>query len=438
MQDDAYRFGEFSLSPSERRLFQGTKNIPLPPKAFDAMHLLVSKHGGLVLRQEIIQALWPNIYVTEANLTNIIVLLRKILGRDAIQTVSKYGYRFTVPVLGEPGVKQSAYASFVRGKELAAERSLESIHRARELFWLCLADDPHFAPAWAWLGRSCRVLEKFKAGPSINLELADAAFRRALAIDPDLACAHHFYTQLQADLGHALQAMMRLAGRLTQHGEEPETFAGLVQVLRFCGLLEESVAAHERAVALDPTIVTSVAHTHFLQGEYARVFETYAGKRYYLDAAAWAALGDTERATGLLRERLIQAELSPLMSGLMVSMLAILEGKSEQAIAVMERTEVLHEPEVLFYFARHCAMLNVAVPAVQMLRRARLGGFTSSHALDHDDAFAGMRDHPDFDQELKAAKQLEMHSHQALNQIIGCNFFSGMKVKLAPPVLPLR
>jgi hypothetical protein len=197
-------------------------------------------------------------------------------------------------------------------------------------------------------------------------------------------------------------------------------FAGLVQVLRFCGLLKESACAHERAVALDPTIVTSVAHTHFLQGEYAKVFDTYGGKRYYLDAAAWAALGDTQRAMALLRERLLQSELSPLMSGLMASLLAILEGKSEEAMAIMRRTEVLHEPEILFYFARHCAMLDVGVPAIQMLRRARLGGFTSSHTLDHDAVFAGMRDQPDFAQELNVARQLETHAHQALNQITGC------------------
>jgi len=168
------------------------------------MHLLVRNHGRLVLRREIVQALWPDVHVTDANLTNTIVVLRKILGRDAIQTVSKYGYRFTMPVLGEPGVKAAAYSSFVRGKELAAERSLESILRARDLFWLCVSVDPHFAAAWAWLGRCCRMLEKFRAGPSINQDLALAAFLRAFAIDPDLACAHQFYTQLQADRGEAL------------------------------------------------------------------------------------------------------------------------------------------------------------------------------------------------------------------------------------------
>jgi hypothetical protein len=103
-------------------------------------------------------------------------------------------------VTGEPGIKQPAYASFVRGKELLAERSLDSIKAARDLFWFCIANDPQFAPVWAWLGRTCRLLDKFNGEPSIP-DIAEAAFQRAFVLDPDLACAHHFYTHQQVDLG---------------------------------------------------------------------------------------------------------------------------------------------------------------------------------------------------------------------------------------------
>ena len=168
----------------------------------DDTYLLVRSHGNLISRAEMFSTLWPRVHVEEANLTNIIVQLRKVLGHDAIQTVSKFGYRFTLPVTGEPGVKQAAYASFVRGKELLTERSLDSIRAARDLFWFCIANDPQFAPAWAWLGRTFRLLDKFNGEPSIP-DIAEAAFQRAFVIDPDLACAHHFYTHLQVDLGRA-------------------------------------------------------------------------------------------------------------------------------------------------------------------------------------------------------------------------------------------
>jgi DNA-binding winged helix-turn-helix (wHTH) protein len=418
MADDTYLFGEFSMSVRERRLLRGGKCVALPPKAFDALHLMVRRHENLVSRTEIYSTLWPGIHVSEANLTNVIVVLRKALGRDSIQTVSKFGYRFTLPVTGEPGVMQAAYESFVRGKELLAERSPDSIVRAQDLFWLCIARDPQFAAPWAWLGRSRRLLEKFKGHPGTP-DLAEAAFQRAFAIDPELSCAHQFYTQLQVDSGRASEAMIRLAARLARHGEDAESFAGLVQVLRCCGLLEKSVAAHERAAALDPTIRTSVAHTHFLRGAFARVFETYTGTLYYLDAAAWAALGATERAATLLRERLAKPELGPVMSVLMTSLLAILDGKLAEAMDLIEDTEVVQEPEVLFYLARHCGMLSAAEPTVRTLRRARLEGFWSSCTLKQDPVFAGLRNLPEFECEIHEAERLEARASELLQQALG-------------------
>ncbi len=418
MEEGRYNFGEFSVAPGERQVFQGRRPIPLPPKTFDVLQLLVRNHGDLVSRSKIAATIWPGVHVTDANLTNIVVTLRKILGRDSIQTVSKFGYRFTLSVTGEPGVKHVAYASFVRGKELLQHRSLDSIQRARDLFWFCLAQDPQFAPAWAWFGRACRLLEKFSSDAPETPGLAEAAFQRAFAIDPDLACAHYFYTQLQMDSGRALQAMTRLASRLTTRGEDPEILAALVQVLRYCGLLDESVVAHQRAVTLDPTIRTSVAHTYFLQGRYADVFENYIGNHFYLDAAAWSAMGEGDRAIALLRTRLAEPELSPLMRTLEASLLSVLEGKRDDALELMHRKPLVQEPEVLFYLARHCGMLNAAEPSIDLLRRARLAGFSSSQSLQNDPAFRELRDHPDFQCERQEMKRFEEQARTALHNML--------------------
>ena len=118
---------------------------------------------------------------------------------------------------------------------------------------------------------------------------------------------------MQVDLGQSQEVIVRLAQRIEARGGEPESFAGLVQGLRFCGLLDESVFAPTRATALDPTIVTSVPHTCSSSCEYEAAIETYSDTRYYLDAASWTALGDTRRATELLTERLRQdSALDPL------------------------------------------------------------------------------------------------------------------------------
>jgi hypothetical protein len=182
-------------------------------------------------------------------------------------------------------------------------------------------------------------------------------------------------------------------------------------------MLDESIAAHERATALDPTIVTSVPHTHFLRCDYHATLETYGGTRYYLDAAAWAALGDTDRATGLLRERLSSSQLSPMMDGLMRSLLAVLEQRRDAALATMRAIECEREPEVVFYLARHLAMLGAAPDAVRMLQRARAEGLTSSYTLEHDSAFALVRKHPDFREELNEATAVERAARRELDRL---------------------
>lgn len=422
MEDGPFLFGEFRLSSSNRRLFRNGASVPLPPKAFDALHLLVRNHGSLVARREIVDTLWPGIHVAEANLTNVIGQVRKALGREAVETVSKFGYRFTILVTGEPGVKQATYASFVRGKDLLTERSLTSIREARDLFLLCVAADPQFATAWAWLGRACRLLDKFKAGNSLDTRIAESAYLRALAIDPDLPCAHQFYTQLQTDTGRSADAMVRLLSHQRRCGEEPGTLAGLVQVFRFCGLLEESIAANERALALDPTTKTSVAHTHFLNREYTKVFETSPGNGLYIDAASWAGLGQIDRAATLLRTRLKRPEQGPLMQGLLASLLAVLEGKGDEAVAIMENTEVIDEPEMLFYFARHCALAGAGAPMLQMVRRARVMGFSSSRTLESDPAFSPFRNESGFLEELEQARRKEESARRLYRENGGTPF----------------
>ena len=412
----AYRFGDFELYPDERLLRKARVPIPLQPKAFDALLCLIRRAERLVSKQELIETLWPSVHVSESNLTNTIVSLRKIIGRDTIRTVSKHGYRFELAVTGEPGVTQATYEKFTRAKELTIQRSLESMQLARDLYWTCLAVDPSFAPAWAWLGRCCWFLDKFSGSSSANLELAHAAFQRAFVLDPDLACAHQFYTLIQVDTGHANEALGRLLERLQRHPGEPESVSSLVQVFRFRGLLEQSIEAYRRGVELDPALVTSVAHTLFLSGEYASAIEHYSGRAaYYLDAAAWAALGNRTRAISLLRDRLNGMALSKLMVALMSSLLAILEGRASEAVQLMERADTTREPEILVYFARHYGWLKMTDLAVEAIKQAAQSGFVCATAtLSSDPWLSVVRKHSEFNSLLRTAETFAEESRSSL------------------------
>src|SRR5262249_11410548 len=96
------------------------------------------------------------------------------------------------------------------------------------------------------------------------------ALNRALTLNPDLALADSYYAQLELDLGRSEEAMVRLVRRAANRSSDADLFAALVSACRYCGLLEASFAANDRARRLDPKIRTSLTHTFFMAGEYLR------------------------------------------------------------------------------------------------------------------------------------------------------------------------
>jgi TolB-like protein/DNA-binding winged helix-turn-helix (wHTH) protein/Tfp pilus assembly protein PilF len=101
-----YAFGPFRLDTAQHLLFRNGELIALPPKAADALVILVKNHGHLVEKDELMKAVWPDTFVEDANLTVHISGLRKILqdgeGVAYIETVPRRGYRFVAPVLERP------------------------------------------------------------------------------------------------------------------------------------------------------------------------------------------------------------------------------------------------------------------------------------------------------------------------------------------------
>jgi DNA-binding winged helix-turn-helix (wHTH) protein/TolB-like protein len=94
-----YEFGPFVLDPAERRLTRDGAPVPLTPKVFDLLALLVERRGRLLDKDVLLKALWPDSFVEEGNLTVNVSSLRRALGEPAsggefIETVPRRGYRF--------------------------------------------------------------------------------------------------------------------------------------------------------------------------------------------------------------------------------------------------------------------------------------------------------------------------------------------------------
>jgi TolB-like protein/DNA-binding winged helix-turn-helix (wHTH) protein/Tfp pilus assembly protein PilF len=98
-----YEFGPFRLDPNRHRLFCGDDVVALSPKAIQTLILLVENRGKLLERETLMDALWPNVIVEDANLTVAVSQLRKALNQNGdnaefIETIPRVGYRFVAEI----------------------------------------------------------------------------------------------------------------------------------------------------------------------------------------------------------------------------------------------------------------------------------------------------------------------------------------------------
>src|SRR5499427_8685872 len=263
-----------------------------------------------------------------------------------------------------------AYDYYLRGNQLSYDSKQWAV--ARDLYLRSVEEDPRYAPAWARLGRIHHVMAKYlPTGATTGLDLAEQAFRKALELNPELALTHKLYAQLEVERGMARDAMTRLIQRAQT--ADPELLAGLVTTCRYCGLLDASVAAHERAIGLEPKLKTSIIHTWAFQGAHDRVVTFKPAEFPYLVALSMAELGHSTEALAAMRE--IEPKIPTRVRDLVTAARFLLEGKATESIAAVNHfVAEFRDPEALYYSARHLAHLNEIDAATELFDRVVSGG----------------------------------------------------------------
>lgn len=417
-----YRFGRFCLDVREQRLTRGGVQVAITPKVFETLVVFLQSAGRLLTKEDLLQAVWPGTAVEEANLSVNVSSLRRLLADDGappcIETIPRRGYRFVLAVdveRGEgatPGVAHGDRPGSARAQELYAranQAAFEADHweTARDLYQACLAEAPSFAPAWARLARCSRLIAKYTAAGALRdvaRSQAEAAFERALALDPALTTTHSLYAQLEVDTGRAPAAVIRLLRLIDRHGPDAAAFGGLVHALRFCGLLDASRIAHERARTLDPAIITSVAHTFWLLGDYASALRETTGDIGYMTGLALMSLGREAEAIAALRWRERDTRDNRARAFL-ISLRALLEDDPRESLAALDRAaDELADPEALYYIARTYARLGAHETALTALSRAVEDGYFCHVTFASDGWLDGVRGTVAFDAALESAK----------------------------------
>lgn len=135
-------FGEWVFDSGQRELLRGGQPVPLTPKAYLLLELLLERRPRVVSKAEIFERLWPATFVSEANLSTLIFELREALADDArqprwVRTARGVGFAFSGPTRpsGQRGSEPSGGGwcrLVVQDKELPLREGVNVLGRSRE------------------------------------------------------------------------------------------------------------------------------------------------------------------------------------------------------------------------------------------------------------------------------------------------------------------
>jgi DNA-binding winged helix-turn-helix (wHTH) protein/TolB-like protein len=310
-----------------------------------------------------------------------------------------------------------AYEYYLRGVDLHGQHSfplaIKMLEKSTEI-------DSNYASAWAYLGASYTSDAAFEFGGREQYQRAQAAYERALAIQPSELDAQIFLANLLVDTGRVEQAVPLLLDALKTNPNYAPAHWELGYAYRFAGMLDESLAECERARQLDPLVKAngSVLNTYLYLGQYEKFLNSlpdptdssfllfYRGFGEFHERNMEEASRDFERAYQLqpslyaqIGKALNEAIRHQEANGLEI--LHTVEGK------IKDRG--VGDPEAVYKLAQAYAVLQDKISALRALRSSVESGFFSYPYLTSDPLLNGLRDDPEFERILESARQ----RHQA-------------------------
>ena len=377
-----------------------------------AVTQLVETPGGTVLTSQTVQAPLGDLFRLQDDIARRVVEALKL------------------PLTGAPSHTPDAphnaraYELYLRANELA--RTYEGMVQARDLYEQCLDLDPAFAPAWAHLGRCHRVIAKFIDASSDEAR-AKTALDRAIALNPRLSVAHKYYAQLEADMGQSISAMVRLLEQAAQHGNDPELFAGLVHVLRYCGLLDQAIDANTEARRLDPNVPTSLEQTILMTGDIERLLalgprtSNPGGGDQGIKVIGLGLAGRRDEARDVLLNMTQMARIQTFHIWT-AYLQAWIERRVDDMVArqdSLSSLKIMNDPEALFQIGSLLCDAGELDRGFDYVQRAVARGYYVVTTLERRPQFDALRNQPAFQATLTAAQDGRARALAAFRQAGG-------------------
>jgi tetratricopeptide (TPR) repeat protein len=306
-----------------------------------------------------------------------------------------------------------AYEFYLRGVDCY----LRSEYRAAvELLEQSVERDGGYAPAWAHLGRAHTACASFKFGGKDDYEKAAAAYRLALAINPQQIEANVFLANFLTDTNRVEEAVPLLQAALKSNPNHAEAHWEMGYAYRYAGMLDESIRECETARSIDPEVKlrSSAMNAYLYRGRYADfvksippgdesaflVFYRGFGKYYLGDFKG--AKTDLERAHAL--------DPSLLFTQVGYALARAREGDRETGLRLMRDLESrieaneIGDAEGIYKIAQAFAVCGDRAAALRVLKTSVDGGFFCAPYIAEDPLLNDLRGEKAFADILQTAK----------------------------------
>jgi DNA-binding winged helix-turn-helix (wHTH) protein/TolB-like protein/Flp pilus assembly protein TadD len=307
-----------------------------------------------------------------------------------------------------------AYEYYLRGVDLYSKgdfpMAIKMLEKSTQLA-------PQFALAWAHLGRSYTANASFQLGGAEHYHRAEAAFAKAISLQPDEIDTRIYLANMYTDTGRVEKAVPLLREALKTNPNHAEIHWELGYAYRFAGMLSESVSECERARQLDPGVKlnSSTPNGYLYLGRYDQFLQSlpqtedvalivfYRGLGEYYKRNLEQARANFDRAYELDRT-LLQAGVGKALS------LGIQQQNSE-AIGTLHALEAkinehgVVDPEAMYKIAQAYSLIGDNASALRVLRYSIENGFFPYPYFATDPLLDSLRSEREFSKLMDVARQ---------------------------------
>jgi DNA-binding winged helix-turn-helix (wHTH) protein/TolB-like protein len=311
-------------------------------------------------------------------------------------------------------VSPLAYEYYLRGVDLYSKgdfpMAIKMLEKSTRLA-------QQFALAWAHLGRSYTANASFQFGGEEHYRKAEAAFAKALSLQPDEIDARIYLANMYTDTGRVEKAVPLLREALKTNPNHAEIHWELGYAYRFAGMLSESVFECERARQLDPGVKlnSSTPNGYLYLGQYDQFLQSlpktedaalivfYRGLGEYYKRNSEQAKANFDHAFEL-DHTLLQAKVGRALS-------LEIQQQNSQAIGILHGLEAkinehgVVDPEAMYKIAQAYASIGDKASALRVLRRSIENGFFPYTYFATDPLLDSLRSEGEFSKLMDAARQ---------------------------------